>query len=141
MFGCRAQAILTPYLMEAEGESERFLFSPRDSVLLANLEKRRKRKSKVQPSQISRAKKSPKIKPKERYDTGSYRRALQRAAEKAGVELWSPNQLRHTRATEIRKEYGLEAAQIILGHEKADVTQIYAERDKQKGIEIMREIG
>ena len=141
MFGRRAQAILTPYLMEAEGELERFLFSPRDSVHLANLEKRRKRKSKVQPSQISRAKKNPKIRPSERYDTDSYRRALQRAAKKAGVDRWFPNQLRHTRATEIRKEYGLEAAQIILGHENADVTQIYAERDKQKGIDIMREIG
>jgi site-specific recombinase XerC len=35
----------------------------------------------------------------------------------------------------------LEAAQIILGHAKADVTQIYAERDKEKGIKIMRAIG
>jgi integrase len=50
---------------------------------------------------------------------------------------WSPNQLRHTRATEIRMKHGLEAAQVILGHAKADVTQIYAERDKQKAREIM----
>ena len=54
---------------------------------------------------------------------------------------WSPNQLRHTRATEIRSKHGLEAAQVILGHAKADVTQIYAERDKQKAREIMAEDG
>ncbi len=77
----------------------------------------------------------------ERYQENSYRNALQRAAKRAGVEKWFPNQLRHTRATEIRKEFGLEAAQVILGHEKADVTQIYAESDKQKGVAIMRQIG
>jgi integrase len=43
--------------------------------------------------------------------------------------------------TEIRKRYGLEAAQVILGHASADVTQIYAERDLQKAVEIMREVG
>jgi site-specific recombinase XerC len=35
----------------------------------------------------------------------------------------------------------LEAAQTILGHAKADVTQIYAERDAAKAIEIIRKIG
>jgi site-specific recombinase XerC len=46
---------------------------------------------------------------------------------------WAPNRLRHSAATEIRKNFGLEAAQVILGHSAADVTQIYAERDMQKG--------
>lgn len=42
---------------------------------------------------------------------------------------WSPNRLRHTAATMVRSEFGLEAAQVFLGHAKADVTQVYAERD------------
>ena len=42
---------------------------------------------------------------------------------------WSPNQLRHTAATQVRSAFGLEAAQVVLGHAKADVTQVYAERD------------
>lgn len=54
---------------------------------------------------------------------------------------WSPNQLRHTRGTEIRKQFGLEAAQVILGHAVADVTQIYAERDADKAREVVRKIG
>ena len=54
---------------------------------------------------------------------------------------WSPNQLRHTAGTAIRKRFGLEAAQVILGHASADVTQVYAERDLQKAVEIMREVG
>ncbi|MCC9644982.1 site-specific integrase [Rhodopirellula sp. JC740] len=54
---------------------------------------------------------------------------------------WHPNQLRHTRGTEIRKRFGLEAAQVILGHAAADVTQVYAERDREKAIEVARQVG
>ena len=54
---------------------------------------------------------------------------------------WSPNQLRHTAATEIRSRYGLEAAQVTLGHASADVTQVYAERDQAKAREVMLEVG
>ena len=54
---------------------------------------------------------------------------------------WSPNQLRHTAATEIRREFGLEAAQVIRGHSQANVTQVYAERDNAKGVEVAKRIG
>ena len=54
---------------------------------------------------------------------------------------WSPNQLRHTAATEIRRQFGLEAAQVTLGHSNANVTQIYAERDLSKAADIMRQVG
>lgn len=144
-FGERAQRILTPYLMDAEEHPDRYLFSPKETVQWMAMEKRRKRKSKVQPSQVKRSQdrkmRTGKNPPGEKYREDSYRNALQRAAKKAGVERWFPNQLRHTRATEIRAQFDLEAAQIVLGHEKADVTQIYAERDRKKGMEIMRKIG
>jgi integrase len=54
---------------------------------------------------------------------------------------WHPNQLRHTRATEIRRRYGLEAAQVLLGHSRADVTQIYAERDAALAARVAAQIG
>ena len=54
---------------------------------------------------------------------------------------WSPNRLRHTAATEIRSKFGLEAAQVILGHAQANVTQVYAERDIAKGVEVAKRIG
>ena len=76
-----------------------------------------------------------------RYGTDSYRRAIRRACDKVGIDRWSPNRLRHSVATEIRKEFGLEGAQIILGHASADVSQVYAERDIAKGMEIARRIG
>lgn len=44
---------------------------------------------------------------------------------------WGPNRLRHAKGTEVRKTLGLEAAQVTLGHRKADVTQIYAQRDEE----------
>ncbi len=46
---------------------------------------------------------------------------------------WHANQLRHSKATEVRRQFGLEAAQVSLGHAKADVTQVYAERDARLG--------
>ena len=136
----RAQEILTPYLMDAEDDPEKYLFSPKEAVRLANVEKRSKRKSKVQPSQISRAKEKPKRGPGDHYRESSYRQALQRAAEKAGVERWFPHQLRHLRATEIERQYGTGAAQVILGHENPNVTQIYIDRDREKAISVMKKI-
>ena len=48
----------------------------------------------------------------------------------------------HNAATEIRKAFGLEAAQLALGHASAQITDaIYAERDHAKVIEVMRRVG
>ncbi|HQL55245.1 MAG TPA: site-specific integrase [Phycisphaerae bacterium] len=69
--------------------------------------------------------------PGDHYDVAAYRRAITRACELAGVPDWSPNQRRHSFATRVRRDYGLEAAQILLGHSSALVTDaVYAERDE-----------
>jgi integrase len=73
----------------------------------------------------------------DQYTADSYRRAIERACKWAKVEKWNPNQLRHTRATELRRLHGLDAAQVVLGHSEAFVTQIYAERDFRYAEEIM----
>jgi integrase len=68
----------------------------------------------------------------------------QRARIKAFYKTyhWHPHQLRHTAATFIRREFGLEAAQIALGHSSALVTEaVYAERDAAKVEQIMLKIG
>jgi integrase len=105
------------------------------------------------------------------YTTASYRRAIHRACELAfgmpdelrnippdlpaeekarrrslaskwrAEHTWHPNQLRHSAATEIRKRFGLEAAQVTLGHAAADVTQLYAERDLEKAAAVMAQVG
>jgi integrase len=71
----------------------------------------------------------------------SYRRAVERACIKAGVEAWTPLQLRHARGTEVRKRYGLEASQAVLGHAELGVTQVYAEVDLASARRVMAEIG
>lgn len=54
---------------------------------------------------------------------------------------WHPHQLRHTAATELRRKYGLEAAQVILGHKQLTVTQVYAEKNVAAAEQIMRQVG
>ena len=136
--GPRAQEILLPYLLRSP---DAFCFSPAESERKRKAQLRANRKTPVQPSQADRSKHAPKRKPGDQYTTNAYQYAIRRACERAGIEPWSPNRLRHSAGTEIRKRYGLEAAQVILGHASADVTQVYAERDLQKAVEIMREVG
>lgn len=135
--GPRAQAVLVPYLDRAP---DKHCFCPKDSVAAyrkrvgENRATRRRRAAKEAPKQ-------PKVAPQEKYLTASYRIAIRRACKKAGVPVWTPNQLRHNAATKIRKQYGLEAAQVVCGHTQADVTQIYAERDMEKAIEVAEALG
>jgi len=87
--------------------------------------------------------------PLEQLGDESARQWRERLTEKQRRELkrwhsenrWSPNQLRHAAATDIRKRFGLEAAQVTLGHATADVTQVYAQRDQARAAEVMREVG
>ncbi len=112
--GPKSQEILAPYFDRPPA----YLFSPRESEFERHRGMRERRTSKVQPSQQNRAKKNSKLAPREHYDRDSYRRAVQRAARKAGVESWNPHQLRHANATEVRKQFGIEAAQVMLGHNR-----------------------
>lgn len=57
------------------------------------------------------------------------------------VAAWSPSRLRHAFATRVRKSHGLEAARVLLGHARADVTQVNAERDLGKAEAAALEIG
>lgn len=88
------------------------------------------------------------------YTTHSFYVAVRRACDKAfpapkgadkkewhRAHRWTPLQLRHAAATEIRKNFGLEAAQVALGHSQANVTQVYAERDMQKAANVALAIG
>ena len=144
--GPRAQAILMSYLLEKEDTPEAFLFSPKDSIRLHRIERRRNRKTfnkkgQVQPSQQDRSKPKPKKQPGDQYTKDSYNRAVKHACELAGVPHWTPNQLRHSAGTEVRNKYGLEHAQRVLGHAHASTTEIYAELDFEKAAQVAREIG
>lgn len=54
---------------------------------------------------------------------------------------WHPHQLRHNAATELRRQFGIETARIILGHRSAAITEVYAELDTAKAMEAMKRVG
>jgi integrase len=133
--GPRALDVLKPFLRD---DPMSYLFDPREASR-AESERRVRLGKAHRPSRhagTSRETK-PGRRPGEKYTQYSYRQAIQRA----GVPAWCPLQLRHTAATAIRARFGLEAAQTVLGHAKADVTQVYAERDLAKARDVMAEMG
>ncbi|MBT6154327.1 MAG: site-specific integrase [Planctomycetaceae bacterium] len=137
--GKRAQTILEPWMNR---DLQAYCFSPKESREEFDVERSKQRRTPHTPSSRARKRKGrPKKKPGDRYTTASYGYAIRKACKKSGVPNWSPNQLRHTRGTQIRRAYGLEASQVVLGHSKADVTQIYAERDFELAKSTMREMG
>jgi integrase len=151
MIGPKGQAILRPYLVRAEGT---YCFSPAESERQRSKVRRLARQSPLTPSQRARKpKRNGRRRPRDHYDNASYRRAISRGvnalnkarqAEKPNaplVEDWAPNRIRHTAGTEVRKKFGLEAAQVVLGHAQADVTQIYAEADMKLAEKVVRRIG
>jgi integrase len=54
---------------------------------------------------------------------------------------WHPHQLRHNAATFLRQEFGVEAARLILGHRSVAVTELYAELNHNKAVEIIAKVG
>lgn len=139
-FGPLAQNILRPYLLRGANE---YLFQPRDSE-----KKRRALASENRTTPMScgnkpgsNKKRSPERRPGKQYSVASYRRAIARACDVHGIEHWHPHQLRHTAATKFRKAYGVEAAQVLLGHSDLSTTEIYAEADQNKALAIVRKIG
>lgn len=136
--GPRGQEIIRQYL---KADLYACLFSPRETMETLRLEQRAKRKTKVQPSQVDRRRRHPKKKLRDHYGEKSYARAIARACQKAGVPHWHPHQLRHTKATEIRREAGLDAARAVLGHRSPQITETYAEIDVNKAAEVMARLG
>lgn len=133
--GPKAQEVIKSYLVPAR---DAFLFSPKAAEEQRNQNRRKQRQSPMTPSQANRKPKSkPKRAKRERYDTDSYRRAIKYAIAKANkgradgdkIPNWFPLQIRHARATQVRQQFGIEAAQVSLGHAHANVTEVYAERN------------
>jgi integrase len=137
--GPRAQEIIKPFLPL---NVEAHVFSPIRREEERNAKRRQERKSPMTPSQAKRKCKANRRRAwRDCYDVAAYRRAIRRACEKAGIPTWHPNQLRHARGTEVRKRFGLEAAQAILGHAELGVTQVYAEVDRDTALRVVKEIG
>jgi integrase len=135
LLGPKAQQLLTPWF---DGRKPaQYLFSPRE-VAEANAQELEKRRTRHKLKKVGLSKKRP---PGEHYDDRGYRQAVIRACRRAGVPAWSPGQLRHSAGTDIRRLYGAEAAQLVLGHRNLSTTEIYAEKNREQYKQIMKEIG
>ncbi|HTQ37819.1 MAG TPA: site-specific integrase, partial [Pirellulales bacterium] len=158
-FGPKAQQILKPFL---KADLEAYLFSPADSLLRIYGARHAARRTPLSYGNRpgTNRKKSPKKRAGPVYDTHSYRRAVTygimaankarlAAAMEAGIEAdkvafvphWHPHQLRHNAATNLRREHGIEVARIILGHRSPAITEVYAEVDHTRAIDVMARIG
>ncbi len=140
--GPKAQAIIKPWLRPNLSEP---LFQPCESMAEYRSKIRAKRHSKVWPSHAARlaAKRvaKPERCPADRYTVSSYRVAIHRACNKAGVPRFNPNQLRHLAATKIRRESDIDTAKAVLGHSNLATTEIYAEADMAKARAVMLKLG
>jgi integrase len=160
--GPKAQAVIKPFL---KLETQAYLFSPRDALAALRARQRANRKTKVQPSQVDRRKRKPIRSPGQKYTTNAYHHAVAKAIRAANtanactvckplkpeerceqcqavaIPHWHPHQLRHTHATEVRRRFGLEAAQVALGHAQAQITEVYAQRDLALAVKVAQQIG
>lgn len=155
VFGPQAQRILAPYLMRPD---DAYLFSPAEATKERREARGAKRKTPLEcgnrPGTVKT--RNPKRRPGEKYTVDSYRRAIDRACDKADlwakggkivgnddrvIPHWHPHRLRHNAATNIRSKYGAEAAKLALGVQNLDVAEIYAERDAKVVERVMSEVG
>jgi integrase len=163
--GPKAQAVIKPFF---KADLQAYLFSPGDAEVERNGRRfgvvSPDRKTKVYPSELrGRQRRRAKRNRREfcdRYDSRAYARAVTRGIEFANrawlaegkakgivasqVELiphWHPHQLRHNAATALRREHGIEVARIVLGHRSPAITEVYAEADHTRAIDVMAKVG
>jgi integrase len=120
---------------------EAYLFSPRDAMEAIRKKQRQERKTKVQPSQQNRKKARPQRLLGNRYHPRVLAHAVRAACAKHGLERWHPHQLRHSKGTEIRRQFGLDHARAALGQHSPQVAELYAELDLAKAVEVARKLG
>ena len=167
-FGPQAQDILRPYL---DRRADAYCFSPAEAEAECRQAAHEARKTPLTYGNApgTNKRRAPRKAPGDRYTPDSYRRAISRACDLASQmpirlrsipsdapdaeqrrqeaaewrrkNAWAPNRLRHTAATKIREQFGLEAASATLGHSHADTTLIYAERPERVALEVAEKAG
>jgi integrase len=147
--GPRAQAVLTDWL---RADPEAFLFQPREAAAAVREAARVAERSDADRARAARNKRAAEARkrggkaqnrrlPGERYTPGRLGHSVGRACERAEIEHWHPHQLRHAAATELRREIGIEAARVVLGHRSPVMTEVYAEVDRKRASAAMAKFG
>ena len=78
------------------------------------------------------------VKTRDKYNHNTLCRACKRACERAKVKEFVPYDLRRTVATGTRALLGREAAKVLLGHTKADTTDIYLLEEVQEAMKVAK---
>jgi integrase len=144
--GTPEQELIGPRLAGKSPESA--VFSPIDAMAEKKERDAARRKTKVQPSQVKRAKdraRNLKSRVREFYDSNSYRQSIEYAIKTANKTLppdqqiphWTPYQLRHAAVTELTLENdgNLDIARAVAGQKSISVTQVYNHADLKIAIE------
>ena len=138
--GPKCQSILHPFLRLDQPDKP--IFSPKDSMLWHQKEKRSRRKSPVQPSQMDRSIADPERTPGDCYCTQTYAKAIKYIQTRQGLARWSPSCLRATRAQTIFESFGIDAARTILGHSDEKVTlRYYTQENEAKAASLAAQVG
>jgi integrase len=116
------QAVLEKY---KDTPPDAIIFTPKRTVREQAELKAKKRKTRIQPSQVKRKQYKQVRKESlvgDMYNRHSYRNAIQRACKRAGVPYFFPYQLRH------RSDDGVltkDEVRILYGHTKQSMTDVY----------------
>jgi integrase len=154
--GKKGQAVLSPFLLKLDPAA--YVFSAADSVNEMRQRRSEGRKTPATYGNVagSNRKRKPSRMPGDRFDVRVYARAIARAADAADrwahggmtiadneriIEHWHPHRLRHSSATDIRRQFGIEAAQHVLGHATLSITELYAEKNGDVAKRVALAIG
>jgi integrase len=122
--GPQAQAVLRPFLRL---EQDAALFSARAAYGEFLAAKREQRQTPATRQTRERDARRASAEPvAEFFTVDEYRRAIERACDRAGVPRWSPHRLRHAAGTRIAAANGIESARAALGHSDIGTTRRYA---------------
>ena len=137
-FTQKAQEILVHRIRNFN--SKDYIFKPRDAVMEFRELRTSNRNTPLNYGNHpgTNRKKTPKIRPGEKYDNNSLCHACKRGCQRADVETFVPYDLRRTAATSTRAMLGKEAAKLLLGHTKTDTTDIYLLEEVQEAMKVAK---
>jgi len=157
--GPQAQQVIREY---EKPDLSAFLFSPQDTMTEVQAQRAAARKTPLSCGNRAglHRKRKPRRAPGLQYTVSSFQHSLRKACDAADtaakkalaergekvpeariIPRWSPNQLRHSYATQVRREFGVDLAASALGHSNLSSIEVYAERSREKLIEIAQKIG
>lgn len=130
----------------ANKSPDNYLFSPRDLALEIFERKSKERKTKIQPTQVNRARRKRKnrlARFKENFTTVSIGRALRNrilrfnstAPPDKQIPYWTLYQVRHAAFTANSAVFGIEQAAKIAGHASPDMAKVYDHSARAAAIE------